>query len=527
MMRGRSQSAVVIYRMRRAARRAVAAALTTVLSAALLLPTMTPIARAQGGLPDLGQASASDLSPAMERKLGERIMRDVRADPNYVNDLLMTDYVNALGDKLVAAARKVGITPSQDFEFFVVRDRTINAFSMPGGFVGVHTGLIVATRTESELASVLGHEIGHVLQHHIARMVGQQGKNMWVSMASLLFGVLAGVGARSADLGQAIAMGGQALAIDRTLHFSRDAEREADRVGFQLLQAAGFDTYAMPTFFERLQRADAINEAGVPAYVRTHPLTTERIADMLDRARHAPYRQPVQSPEYAFVRARARVIQEQSASDYAKVRNAFRAELADQTASDPAASWYGVALASYKLGQWDAARQALAEARKRFVAASYGVKDTPSLAVLAADIARASGQPAQAERLADAARRAFPLSQAADYSYGQALMAERRIAGAVAFFHHQTERYRNTPIWWKALATAYAAQGKQALQHQALAEQYALQGQWSAAISQLKMARDASDADFYELSTIDARLHEFERRYKDDQQDEKDLKNIG
>lgn len=505
-------------------RRGIALVLTPMLLAASFATAVIPVRAAAQSLPTLGQSSADDLSPAMERKLGERVMREIRADPDYLSDLLMSDYVNVLGARLVAATRKVGLDASQSFEFFVVRDATINAFSLPGGFIGVNTGLIVTTRTESELASVLGHETGHVLQHHIARMLGQQSQNSWIALGGLLLGVLAGIGARSSDLGMGIAMGGQGLAVDRQLRFSRDAEREADRVGFQLLQAAGFDTYAMPTFFERLQRAEAINEAGVPEYVMTHPLTTERIADMLNRSRDAGYRQPVQSPEYFFVRARALVLQQNSDSGYAVIANAQRAQLRTQTASNVPAAWYAIALAEYQQHHWEAAREALTKAREAFGGTGPG---TPSLAVLGSNIARAAGRPDEALRMAREARAAFPLSQASDMAYGEALLAAGQMAEATRFLREQVDRYRGEPVWWRALAGAYAAGGKRAKQHEALAEQYALQGQWMAAVSQLKMARDAGDADFYELSAIDARLHEFQRRYQDDKDDEKAFKSFG
>lgn len=501
-------------------RRFMALAMLPVMTAMTFAAVVIPTQAAAQSLPSLGQSSAADLSPAMERKLGERVMREIRADPDYLSDLLLSDYVNALGGKLVAAAHKVGLDASQSFEFFVVRDSDINAFSLPGGFIGVNTGLIVATRTESELASVIGHETGHVLQHHIARMLGQQSQNSWIALGGMLLGLLAGIGARSPDLGMGIAMGGQGLAVDRQLRFSRDAEREADRVGFQLLQAAGFDTYAMPTFFERLQRADSINEAGVPEYVRTHPLTTDRIADMLNRSRTAAYRQPVQSPEYAFVRARSLVLQQKSASDYAAVADAQRTAIRSQTTSNVAAAWYAVALAEFKQRRWAPAREALEKSRAAFGGTGPG---TPSLAVLASDIARLSGQPDEALRVAAQARAVFPLSQAADMAYADALVASQRIPDATKFLQAQVERYRSEPIWWRALAGAWAAAGKRARQHEALAEQYALQGQWMAAVSQLKLAREAGDADFYEMSTIDARLHEFQRRYKDDKEDEKDF----
>ncbi|KMZ12461.1 Exported zinc metalloprotease YfgC precursor [Candidatus Burkholderia humilis] len=263
-----------------------------------------PLASVQ--LPDLGDGSGGSRPPQAERKVGERMMCEVRANPDYLDDWLIRDYLDSIASKLSAAAASQflgGYRP--DFDLFAVRDAQINAFSMPGGFIGVNTGLIAATQTESELASVVGHEMGHVLQRHIARMITQQEKSSYAALAGMLAGLLAGVLAHSGDLGMGIAMGGQAFAVDNQLRFSRAAEHEADRVGFQMLTAAGYDPYAMTAFFGRLDRS-TMGDNGVPPYVRTHPLTTKRIADMEDRARRVPYRQPRQSTEYAFVRGRAR-----------------------------------------------------------------------------------------------------------------------------------------------------------------------------------------------------------------------------
>lgn len=340
-------------------------------------------------LPDLGDGSGGSLTPQAERRLGERVMREVRRDPDYLDDWLVRDYLNSVAAKLSAAAAAQfigGYMP--DFELFAMRDPQINAFSLPGGFIGINSGLVAATQTESELASVIGHEMGHVLQRHVARMIGASEKSGYAALATMLFGVLAGILARSGDLGSAIAMGGQAFAVDSQLRFSRSAEREADRVGFQLLAGAGYDPYGMPGFFERLERA-SVGDAGVPAYARTHPLTGERIADMDDRARRAPYRQPRQSAEYGFVRARLRMLQNRAPTDYANEARRMRAELDDRVAPNVAANWYGIALGEMLGGRYDDADRALAAARDAFArtAAREGeaARTSPSLDVLAAE----------------------------------------------------------------------------------------------------------------------------------------------
>ena len=213
-------------------------------------------------------------------------MRDIRfRDSSYLDDAELSAYINALGHRLTAVNPEARL----DFEFFLVRDNTINAFAMPGGFVGVHTGLLLAAQSESEVASVLSHEVAHVTQHHVARMLGKQSQMSVPSLAALVVALLA---ARS---NPQVAQGAMAAItagnIQSQLNYSRDFEREADRVGYQTLERSGFDVHAMAMFFERLQKFGRLYENNAPGYLRTHPITSERIADIQNRAHDAPFRQ--------------------------------------------------------------------------------------------------------------------------------------------------------------------------------------------------------------------------------------------
>jgi predicted Zn-dependent protease len=263
----------------------------------LLGVLLVVVPRAFGqALPDLGDVSTATITPLQERRLGESIMREIRADRSYYDEPEAADYLNQLGQRLAARSTE----GRQDFEFFLIQDSQINAFALPGGFIGVNTGLLFAAQSESELAGVMAHEISHVTQRHIARMLAQQKQALVTTLASIAAAIL--LSRVSSDAAQAAIAFGQASAIQAQLNFTRDHEREADRVGLQLLGEAGFDPRGMATFFERLQRATRVYETAAPSYLRTHPLPFERIADIQNRIQELPYRQIPDSIEFQLIR---------------------------------------------------------------------------------------------------------------------------------------------------------------------------------------------------------------------------------
>ncbi|MBL8302342.1 MAG: M48 family metalloprotease, partial [Ideonella sp.] len=253
--------------------RALALACAVVIAGSALPPP----ARAQNQLPALGDSVSEDFGVGTERKLGDQIMREIRRDPDYSDDPLLLDYLQTLWQPLVAAARargEIGADISQRFawEPFLVRDRSVNAFALPGGYVGVHLGLIAMTTSSDELASVLAHELSHVTQRHIARGITNSRRQSLLSAAAMILGVLAASRSRSADAANAVIAGGQAAGIQGMLNFSRDMEREADRIGFGLLTGAGFAPAGMAAMFEKLDQASRLNDSGGFPYLRSHPL---------------------------------------------------------------------------------------------------------------------------------------------------------------------------------------------------------------------------------------------------------------
>ncbi len=474
-------------------------------------------------LPDLGDSSSAALSPVDEKQLGARIMRDIRRDPDYSKDPVFYDYLNTIGQHLIATAKKQGIAGLEgegsfliNFELFGVRDKSINAFALPGGFIGVHTGLIVSAETESELASVLGHEIGHVTQKHIARMFGQQGTNSMIALASIILAVVAA--SRNPNAAQGLAMGGQALAIQNQLAYSRDAEREADRVGFQILQAGGFDVQGMPDFFHRMQRANSIMESGVPGYVRSHPLTTDRIADMQDRVRGLSKPKVNSSVEFYLLKSRARLIQTTSSSNYPELKQLYESLARKADPIKQLEGNYGLALLSLKQQKITEAESYLQKSKvlMQTVSAQGSPVQRSSLSLesTAIDILFAKGQYAEGLKQIAQIKATYPQSRSLNILTIEGQLKTRQYEQAINWLKTQTRAQPENSIWWDMLARAYSQAGKKALSHAALAEKYVADGAWIGGIEQMRLAKLAGDADFYQSSEIDARARQIQDLYR-------------
>lgn len=443
-------------------------------------------------LPELGEVSSDDLSIATERRIGKQIMREIRQrEASYLDDLDVEFYLNQLGGRLAGFSGD----PGYGFEFFALNDPSINAFAMPGGYIGVHTGLILAAQSESELAGVLAHEVSHVTQRHIARQMFQSKRIGIASMVAMALGLLAASSSPQAA-GAAIATS-QAGAISAQLAYSRDFERESDRLGFEMLGQAGFDERGMAAFFVRLQQAVRLYENKATAYLRTHPLTGERLADMQNREQSLSYKQVPDSLEFHLVRAKLRAMQGRPVEAVKDFSNLLAER---KFASEPAIR-YGLAVAHYRDRNWPAAQREIDRAR------SLG-DASPTLDRLAADVRVAQGRADEGLRLYRDAMLRYPLNQALIYGYGAALIESRRFADALSFAEIQLLGRPTDLRAHRMRAESYAGLGRRAMQHRSLAEVFALQGLTEGAIEQLHLAQRAGDANFFETSAIDARLRE-------------------
>jgi beta-barrel assembly-enhancing protease len=442
-------------------------------------------------LPELGDASQAVLSTQQERQLGESIMRQIRNSRQYLDDPDVTDYVSALGYRLVAQSP----TPEQPFQFFVIDDGSINAFALPGGFIGTYTGLITTAQSESELAAVLGHEVAHVTQRHIARLFQQQKQAGIASLAALAVAILA---ARSSpDLASAALAGAQYATVQTQLNFTRDNEREADRIGIQILERAGFDPAAMPAFLERLQRAYRVYESNAPSYVRTHPLTFERIADVQNRLEDVRYRQVPDSLDFLLVRARLQVL----ASAPRDAVDHFGDVLEERKTVNEVPARYGLVLALMRAKETERARREAGPLRE-------AANDSPMVAGLLAEVEAAAGNRAAALDMYAAAIQRFPRRRALLYAYADALLDARRPERALQVTSQALDALPADHRLYRLQARAYAVLGQRLQQHRAQAEAYLLMGSLPAAIEQLQIGLRSGDGDYYELSSAEARLKE-------------------
>ena len=483
-------------------------------------------------LPLLGDSARGDLSPVLERKLGEEIMHDVRRDRDFLDDDVILEYLNNFGSGLVATYPGARGETGADFYFFAVRDPMLNAFALPGGFIAVHSALLLAAQNESELASVLSHEIGHVTQRHIARMIGQQKQDALMPLAAIILAALASKAGPDAAMG--VFMGGQGLQIQRQLNFSRDAEREADRVGFQIMGASGYDVSGMVAFFQRMQAATKVYSDLTPPWLMSHPLTSERISDIQARIRETPRRARVDGLEFFLVRSRARVLQDETTQGRRDAQLAFETQLKQSSRQQQAAAQYGLAFLALKRAELARAEEWLAKARATMKPATGAVlsagtapSDAPQMfAALSLEIKLAPAQPGslapQTLKEAEQAHQQFPLSRGITRQYAEAMIAAGKLDQAAVFLREQVRLYREEPKLYDLLAKAYAAQGKLTLQHLALAESYVLSGAVPAAVDQLGIARKAPDASFYDLAMIDARERELSERQREEKKEKKE-----
>jgi predicted Zn-dependent protease len=520
-------------------------------SLALLLPNAVAPAWAQNQLPALGDPSGEDFSVATEHKLGDEIMREIRADPDYLDDPVLLEYLQSLWQPLVAQARARGnITTDIDqrlaWEPFLVRDKEVNAFALPGGYVGINLGLIAMTVTRDELASVLAHEMSHVTQRHIARSIGNAKRQSLLSLAGMLAGLVVAskAGSSSVDAAQAAVIGSQALAVQGQLNFSRDMEREADRVGWQVMTGAGFSAGGMASMFEKMEQSSRLNDAGGYPYLRSHPLTTERIGEARSRmgAGGAAQAAPTGSVlEHTAAQARSRVMMD-ARFDALRRWQALDGDRVAASVPEKLLSAYSSALASTLLRDWARADASIAVAlglvRGSPLSDARAVRAVVLLQVQSllarGDVARATA--ALDPYKADGSRPVLLLATQA--ALASLATTSPPLAADSELLKRRAEVLRTwvatqprDALAWTALSQVEERLGQPLRAVRADAESRVALGDLTGAVDRLqagqRRARQMTErgaVDFIDVSVIDARLRDVEAQVKQRKADEKSLK---
>ena len=438
-------------------------------------------------LPSLGDSSSALISPEKERQRGEEWLREFYRQVRFNEDYLLQDYV----ESLISSLQPHAGLPYDQLHVLVIADPTMNAFAVPGGIVGVNTGLLTYARSEGELVSVLAHELAHLSRRHFARSIEAQGNNSLATLAGILTGIVL-ASAVGGDAGLAVISATQAASLDAQLRYSRQNEQEADRLGMQIMTAAGYDPNDVARMFEQMLEATRYIGYAVPEYLRTHPLAESRISDSRLRADQYSEQLYNVNPFYALMRVRAQVAD--ADSPFAAIQR-FQAELLGERFSTNA-SHYGLALAYLDNREPERALEALE-------GISGSVREHPAILVLRAEILGASGELAAAAALLSDRRVTSFAPHAAQMLLARTLERAGQYGDAAKVLEQESRRRPNDPAVWYELAEARGLEGNILGVHMARARYFRLTGAFNQAIQQLGYARSLASNDRVQTAIID------------------------
>uniref|UniRef100_E6XI69 Putative beta-barrel assembly-enhancing protease n=1 Tax=Shewanella putrefaciens (strain 200) TaxID=399804 RepID=E6XI69_SHEP2 len=465
----------------------------------LMLLTSAAKSFANNDLPDLGTAAVNTFSLEKEMIYGDAYMRVIRSSAPMLNDPVLSQYLTELGNKLVAHATGVK-TP---FYFFLLQNDEINAFAFFGGHVAVHTGLFLNADNESELASVLGHEITHVTQRHLARSLEAQQKSGPATVAGLLGAILLTIAVPQA--GMAALATTQAMATQSKINYTRLHEKEADRIGMQILVDAGFDPNASADFFGKLASRYRFTTKP-PQMLLTHPLPESRITEARNRAEQYPKRYVPDNLNFQLAKARIQV-RFSSYSDDA-VLSLFETQLNKQTYRFKEAALYGKALALFRLKKFDEAEKIIDDLLKIDDNNLFYI-DTKS------DLFTEKKDYDKAIAMLEAQRKMKPTSQVININLAHIYIEADQAAKAVPILEDIIFLDKQNQLPYQLLNMAYKKIGNQALEYVSNAELMALGANYKGAIDQLNFAYRASEGNQLQLARIEARIRQFKQADKE------------
>jgi predicted Zn-dependent protease len=455
-------------------------------------------------LPNIGESAGAVISPEQQKQLGEEMMRQLRQSGIVLDDMEITSYVDALGQRLASNANSGG----QQFSFFVVNDPAINAFAGPGGYIGVNTGLILAAENESELAAVLAHEISHVTQHHLARAFeAQQGLSL-PTMAAMLAAVL--IGTQNSQAGMAAISGVMAGSAQYQINFTRGNEEEADRFGMQTLARSGYDPYGMPRFFERLQKNSRLYGSQPPEFLSTHPVTTNRIAEATSRAASYKGHMTRDSLDFELIRAKLRVMEyndpKQALEDFQRY--------VDTSGKAAPAKRYEYALLLSAAGKTGEAARILERLHRND-------PDRIAYRLALGNVYDHGGNYAQALKIYKDSLDLYPGNLTFLLPYANTLIATNEAPLAYKLASDIRMNQFSNPLVYKMLAQAAEATGRNVEMHEAMSRYYYLNGYTRDAIQQLELASHAPGLSDYDSARIEARLKELKQLFEEEKKTKK------
>ena len=445
-------------------------------------------------LPELGDASSSIISPQQEKKLGQAWLRRYRSQVPSTADPLLQTYM----ESLLARLAKSSQLKDRSLDLIVVKNPTMNAFAVPGGVVGVHTGLLLSAETEGQLSSVLSHELAHLSQRHFARGVEKQRNNSVTTMAALLASLVL-IATAGGDAGMAALTATQAAALESKLRFSRQNEQEADRIGFQTMVEAGEDPYAVPNMFERMLQNTRYSRRP-PEFLLTHPVTESRIADSLNRAQKHPRKQYPQSLDFHLMRARVQLMHENTPQAAVK---RFQGELNGESPSEDA-SRYGLVLALID-------SQRAEQARKEITPLLEKAPTKPAYIIASADIEAAAENYTDALALIKQQLLLHPSHHAYNVRYAELLMKVGDYALCEEVLSRHVKRKPKDDYVWYLLAEVHGLAGNILGVHEARAEYFILNGVFDKAQNQLRNALKLAQNNYHKTAILNEKLKQVSR----------------
>ena len=445
-------------------------------------------------LPELGNYSSSKISESDEIFIGRQILFQVNQSDSIIRDIEISDYLDLLGKRLINASTD----PAKKIEFFIVSDPSINAFAMLGGVIGVHSGLFLASNTESELASVISHEIAHINQKHISRFLLQQERASYQSTFIMAVALL--LARSNPQLASTAMAGASAGSVQGALDFTRENEKEADRVGIQTLNKAGFDVRGARDFFTTLKQANQFSGGAAPAFLQTHPITSNRINDIEDRLKDFPYKQRVDNQTFHYVKGKLKALLDNRED----TKNILEENIKNKIYINEGGERFALAyiylidnefIKSYEQMQWLFDNE----------------QSNPMLSQLYINYLIKTNKVTEAKKIYEQNLNFFPSNRSFIYGLADLYLETQDSEKAIKLLKENEQKFSQDPILYKLFAKGYANQGKKLLQYENLAEAAYYNFNLQEAIIRMDLAIKANDGDFYQKSRVESRLKQFQK----------------